>query len=405
MFVRMRIASIVAAFALPGMILALSGVGCVPIFRDDVEGPQGATDLRVEASAEAASVFSGAQVELSATATGGTGPYVFRWDFNGGPEEIEIVEPKEATITTVPLDEPGRYNFRVTVTDADGFHAEDFFAVTVSAAVTAEVPPLAIIGEATPLSAEVQVEGEGATLLWEVMQGQAEFADPTAADTSITTSLPETVKIRLTVTLSADDEGPAVSTSEFEIVSIDDLTPRVVVATSMGDFTVELDGEAAPLHAANMLLYADEGFFDGLLIHRAVCQPGAMGGECEPFVIQGGGYRRVGDDLVLKSPTREPVPAEVPNGLSNSTLYSVALALSGGDPDSGNTQFFVNLDADNDFLDEQDFTVFGLVVAGTDVVDAIVRVDTTENPVVPNEDSLPVEDVVIESIRREPDEN
>ena len=96
---------------------------------------------------------------------------------------------------------------------------------------------------------------------------------------------------------------------------------------------------------------------------------------------------------------RDPVPSEADNGLSNSAAYSVALALTGGDPDSGTTQFFINL-KDNSHLDEQDFTVFGVVADGVEVVDTIVDTERTASPIIPGEVSLPVEDVIMERITR-----
>jgi cyclophilin family peptidyl-prolyl cis-trans isomerase len=188
--------------------------------------------------------------------------------------------------------------------------------------------------------------------------------------------------------------GPAVVRT-FEVASVSNLNPRVLVETSLGDITIQLEGEAAPRHTANFLLYVDDGFFDGLLFHRAVCTPGATPEECEPFVIQTGGFERIGDEIVEREPTRDSVDSESESGLTNGAMYSVSLALAGGDPNSGTTQFFVNLDVDNAFLDDQGFTAFGQVVAGTDVVDAISAVETTTNDLLGGEPSLPVEDIVL----------
>ena len=120
---------------------------------------------------------------------------------------------------------------------------------------------------------------------------------------------------------------------------------------------------------------------------------------CDPFVLQGGGYVRVDDELELKEPTRPAVMSEAPTGLSNAELYSVSLALSGGNVNSGTTQFFFNM-RDNGFLDDQGFTVFGRVVEGTDVVDTIVAQERTESPIIAGEVSLPVEDVIMERVTR-----
>ncbi|MEK7730715.1 MAG: peptidylprolyl isomerase, partial [Planctomycetota bacterium] len=98
--------------------------------------------------------------------------------------------------------------------------------------------------------------------------------------------------------------------------------------------------------------------------------------------------------------TRDPVPSEADNGLSNSVLYSVALALSRGDPDSGTTQFFINLSEANSFLDDQGFTVFGQVIEGTNVVDDIAALETIASPIIPGEVSLPAEDVIMGRVTR-----
>ena len=147
-----------------------------------------------------------------------------------------------------------------------------------------------------------------------------------------------------------------------------------------------------------MLAYVDDGFYDGLLFHRVLCteieeeetsSDGTTAEDdaaetddndiaavlgCDPFVIQTGGYRRTDGELEQAEATRDPVTSEADNGLSNATPYSVAMALAGGDVDSGTTEFFINIDADNGYLDDQYFTVFGSVVddGGREIVGDIV---------------------------------
>lgn len=128
--------------------------------------------------------------------------------------------------------------------------------------------------------------------------------------------------------------------------------PRVWMDTDRGPILLELDPERAPPHVENFLAYVNEGFYDGLIFHRSI----------ESFVIQGGGYD---DEFRLRPPTRDPVPGAPNNGLINE-IGTVALALAPNNPDSGQTQFFINL-ADNDFLDAE-FTVFGRVVSGLEVL-------------------------------------
>jgi len=366
---------------------------------DSATRPTGDSDLSVIASTTTATVFEGAAATLTATAAGGQSPYHYRWDFNGGPADVPISNPRAASITTEALPEPGRYVFRVAATDSGGHSAADFVAVEVRDAVSATIPPLVIVGEPTTLVAAAPIGSNLATFNWQVTQGHATLDDPQAATTTLIAESAESLLVELAVTADFPGSQPVTATREYEIVAVVDLRPRVLIETNLGDITLELNGEAAPLHTANMLLYVDDGFYEGLLFHRAVCRPPGQQ-DCDPFVIQGGGYRRAGDEVVEVSPTREPVPAEADNGLSNAVVYSVAMALSGSDPDSGTTQFFVNLSEDNGSLDEDEFTVFGTVVAGTDVVDAIARVETESSPIIPNETSLPVEDVVIARMRR-----
>jgi cyclophilin family peptidyl-prolyl cis-trans isomerase len=256
-----------------------------------------------------------------------------------------------------------------------------------------------VVGEPAALSATLDAQVESASLLWEVVRGEASLDDPSSASPMLTTAVGETVEVRLTVTLPLDPGPPATTTRSLEIVSVRDLRPRVLIDTNFGAFMLELDGELAPLHTANFLLYVEDGFYDGLLFHRSVCTEDPETEACQPFVLQGGGYRRVDAVLERQEPTREAISSEAGNGLTNGTVYSVSLALSGGNTESGKTEFFINLQ-DNSFLDEQGFTVFGFVVEGTQIVDAIASMETTHNPVAPGEVSLPVEDVIINRASR-----
>jgi peptidyl-prolyl cis-trans isomerase A (cyclophilin A) len=142
--------------------------------------------------------------------------------------------------------------------------------------------------------------------------------------------------------------------------------PRVLLATSLGDITIQLDGEKAPKTVANFLDYVKSGHYDGTVFHRVI------GG----FMIQGGGFT---PDMVQK-PTRAPIALESRNGLKNER-GTVAMARTSV-PDSATSQFFINV-VDNAMLDQanardgQGYAVFGRVVAGMDVVDRIRAVETT----------------------------
>jgi cyclophilin family peptidyl-prolyl cis-trans isomerase len=145
-----------------------------------------------------------------------------------------------------------------------------------------------------------------------------------------------------------------------------------------------MEGDRSPNTVANFLQYVDDDYYDNTILHRVVAG----------FVVQGGGFST---GLVQKTP-RDPIDSEAPNGLSN-IRATVAMALQAGDPNSGTSQFFVNL-VDNSFLDDQMFTVFARVVEGMDVVDRIAGVATaTRNGF----ENVPVTDIVVrDAVRLDP---
>ncbi len=159
----------------------------------------------------------------------------------------------------------------------------------------------------------------------------------------------------------------------------------VIFSTSMGDITIELFPEAAPVTVENFLRYVDDGFFDGTIFHRVI--PG--------FMIQGGGFTA---EMAQKR-TREPIKNEADNGLKNErgTLSMARTNVV----DSATSQFFLNV-ADNAFLDHgtRDFgyAVFARVVDGMDVVDQIAAVETGSRA---GHQDVPLEPVVINSARRQ----
>jgi cyclophilin family peptidyl-prolyl cis-trans isomerase len=158
----------------------------------------------------------------------------------------------------------------------------------------------------------------------------------------------------------------------------------VQLKTSLGDITIELDAEHAPISTANFLRYVNEGFFDGTIFHRVI--PG--------FMIQGGGMT---PDMNQKS-THEQIRNEANNGLKNlrGTLAMARTQVV----DSASSQFFINL-ADNAFLDHQQetaagfgYAVFGKVIDGMETVDAIAKVATGRKGY---HENVPVEPVIIET--------
>jgi cyclophilin family peptidyl-prolyl cis-trans isomerase len=160
---------------------------------------------------------------------------------------------------------------------------------------------------------------------------------------------------------------------------------RVQVVTSMGSFTIELNGERAPLTVAHFLKYVDQGHYSGTIIHRVVAN----------FVIQGGGF----DSSYKLVPAPVKVVNESGNGLTNQR-GTVGMARS-QEPHGSDAQFYVNL-YDNEALDPNKtrwgYAVFGKVVQGMEVVDRIGNVSTGARG--PFKEDAPLQPVVIERIER-----
>ena len=141
----------------------------------------------------------------------------------------------------------------------------------------------------------------------------------------------------------------------------------VKIENSMGDITLELDGNTAPATVANFVDYASSGFSDGTIFHRVI----------ENFMIQGGGF----DSDMKQTKTNAPIKNEADNGLKNDT-GTIAMART-SDPNSATAQFFINV-KDNGFLNHTapttqgwGYAVFGKVTDGMDVLHAIEKVNTT----------------------------
>ncbi|MES1983266.1 MAG: peptidylprolyl isomerase [Pseudomonadota bacterium] len=156
----------------------------------------------------------------------------------------------------------------------------------------------------------------------------------------------------------------------------------VKIQTNHGIITLELEDEKAPLTVQNFLEYVNTGYYNGTIFHRVI----------DDFMIQGGGFLAGMD----QKSTRPPVQNEAANGLKNDK-YTVAMART-SDPHSATAQFFINV-KDNGFLNftapnnqGYGYTVFGKVVEGKDVVDAIAKVKTGRRNGFEN---VPLDDVVI----------
>jgi peptidylprolyl isomerase/peptidyl-prolyl cis-trans isomerase B (cyclophilin B) len=166
--------------------------------------------------------------------------------------------------------------------------------------------------------------------------------------------------------------------------------PRVLIETSKGNITVEVFPGQAPQSAGNFLNYVKTGFYDGLVFHRVI--PG--------FMIQGGGMTA---DMA-ENPKNAPIQNEADNGLKN-LRGTLAMART-GEPHSASSQFFINV-ADNYFLNHRGksfegwgYAVFGQVVDGMEVVDAIIAVPRGNRG--PHGD-VPIEPVVMTRVTVLPD--
>jgi peptidyl-prolyl cis-trans isomerase B (cyclophilin B) len=156
----------------------------------------------------------------------------------------------------------------------------------------------------------------------------------------------------------------------------------VKLHTNHGTITIELYDDKAPLTVKNFLEYVNSGFYDNTIFHRVI----------DGFMIQGGGF----EPGMKQKKTNAPIQNEAANGLKNDA-YTIAMART-SDPHSATAQFFINV-KDNHFLDYTasnsqgyGYCVFGKVVDGKDVVDAIKKVQTGFRG---GHQDVPLEDVVI----------
>ncbi len=179
---------------------------------------------------------------------------------------------------------------------------------------------------------------------------------------------------------------------------------QVVFETTKGNFTVEVNEEKAPVTAANFLKYVDEGHFNGVVFHRVI----------KDYMIQTGGFELKDDGVIEQKKSNGPIKNEANNGLKNDK-GTLAMART-GDPHSASNQFFINHGDENGFLNYTSetqsgwgYAVFGKIVEGMDVVDAIAAVKTgkkTLNARAGDQvmarpmNDVPVENIVIKSAKR-----
>jgi cyclophilin family peptidyl-prolyl cis-trans isomerase len=182
----------------------------------------------------------------------------------------------------------------------------------------------------------------------------------------------------------AETEAPEAAPAEAST------TPRVLIETSAGNITLELDAEKAPATVENFLAYANEGFYDNTVFHRVI----------EGFMVQGGGFGLSEDGKITQKETKSPIQNEAQNGLKN-TRGTIAMART-GDPHSATAQFFIN-HGENSNLDYPSFdgwgyAVFGKVVEGIEIVDQIAAMETTTKVLTTKGGDAPMKDVPAETV-------
>ena len=164
--------------------------------------------------------------------------------------------------------------------------------------------------------------------------------------------------------------------------------PQVLFETTMGNITIELDAQNAPNTSANFLAYVDDGYFVDTIFHRVIPN----------FMVQGGGLTA---DMQDKPDKRAPIQNEANNGLKNDR-GTLAMART-GDPHSATAQFFINhndnafLNFSNESMQGWGYAVFGRVIDGMAVVDAIAGVQTGNSG---GHQDVPLEIITITGVNR-----
>ncbi len=162
-----------------------------------------------------------------------------------------------------------------------------------------------------------------------------------------------------------------------------DTQTKVKLTTNLGEIVIQLNTEKAPLSSANFLTYVNEGFYNGTIFHRII----------PDFMAQGGGF----DTSFNQKTVHAPIKNEANNGLVNSR-GTLAMART-NDPNSATAQFFINY-KDNSFLNHSSqtssgwgYAVFGEVIEGMDVVDAMAKEATGNRN---GHQDVPKSDIIIE---------
>ena len=249
----------------------------------------------------------------------------------------------------------------------------DVFNISITAPENANVGDTVLLAAAPTDDSTVS----DATYTWYQTYGRAVWLQDVNSDTAMfpapSVSSDQTVRFRVdarsisTGLLASAEVSLVLLTDPNSVIASDpnnsDPFPQVKLTTSKGDIVLELNRDKAPLSVNNFLRYVDEGFYDNTIFHRVI----------PDFVVQGGGF----DPNFVQKDTHAPIKLESDNGLKNARA-TLAMART-NDPDSATSQFYVNL-KDNTDLDRTatnpGYAVFGKVISGMDVIDAIAALPT-----------------------------
>lgn len=282
-----------------------------------------------------------------------------------------------------------------------GCPAPDTPTPTDNVVVSAEAPTRAESGESVTLAAKIENLPASMTPTYRWYQTYGSVVDLQGADTASPSFVAPAIRTEQTLRFRVDviaTDFTRSATTEI-VVAADsglpdpnsgdgdnDPRPRVRVFTSKGNFVLELRRDRAPITVANFLRYVDDGFYTDLIFHRVI----------EDFVIQTGGYLE--DEERVTTGVRPPITLESENGLRNDR-GTIAMART-NEPNSASSQWYINL-VDNDSLNFTDsnpgYAVFGRVIEGLSVVDAIGAVDTTTRNGLQD---VPVDPVFLQKVER-----
>lgn len=392
---------------MPKVLVAAGGVICFlvlggcPLLVGGGETGDPPAPLTVSADGPAS-----VSVDETATLTATVGdtavaPLAFAWaQLAGPPITLRDASTATATFTAPSIELPRLATFRVTVTDAQGATGTATVEVIINGDPLFGLPPDFGTGQASVPVARagddreygagdpVELDGaasSGAELRYSWAQADGDDVGLTGTDQAVATftapalGADNAYMFELTVT----DAFGRVATDVVTVTVVE--RPEVQIDTTLGSFTVRLEPGRAPKTVANFLQYVEDDFYPGTIFHRVISD----------FVIQGGGFEPGLEQKV----TRAPIELEADNGLSN-TRGTIAMART-SEPNSAAAQFYVNLVDNSADLDPSDespgYTVFGEVIAGLDVVDAIAAVATET---VDGFENVPETDVLITDVSR-----